>query len=339
MSKRTVAIYPDSTNKEYKRDWCKAFGEGVNKFSDKWEGRVINGNDFSKIDHNAEFSFVFNYQFETLDQCRKTTHKFRRKVFEKHFNDGKVFTFDGDVLISYGDMISQQYSGLLDEMKRGLRYVRIPMAHVYEPKAKFFIKDNYEERWEKIKKERLIQPQNYNLNIGDQILIVCNRGLEGYSGMGVPAWKFAIESLVELRKHTKRPITIRWHRATNGHRRTDNTELENFLVQNPQYRKDLNVQCRSLGNFPKLIDEIKKSYAVVTLGSSAATPAIIEGKPLFVKAPECYFYKWRSGELSDIENPNINIDRVSFYKKYCFSHYNYIELRNGEYWKNVKDEL
>lgn len=335
-TKRSIAIYTETTNKEYKRDWCKMFGEGVKKFSNEWDVRVIYD---QTIDHTAEFTLAFNYQLETIDQCRKSSHKFRRRLFDKHAKDGKIFTFDGDVLISYGDYISHLYTGLRDEMDKGMRYVRIPMSHVYEPKARFFIRDNYEERWEKIKRDRKIVTKNYDLKNGEQILIVCNRGLEGYSGMGVPAYRFAIDSLIELRKYTKRPITIRWHRATNNHRKTDNNHLDEFLNENPQYRKNLNVQCRTLGNYPKLIDEIQKSYAVVTLGSSAAAPAIIEGKPLFVKAPECYFYNWRSGELSDIENPNINIDRVSFYKKYCFSHYNYPELRDGEYWKNVKDEL
>ena len=93
-----------------------------------------------------------------------------------------------------------------------------------------------------------------------------------------------------------------------------------------------------LGEYPDLIQTIKNSYAVVTYASSAAAPAIIEGRHLFVTSPTCFFYEDRSGELSDIEKPK-QINRDNFFKRYTHSHWNILDLRNGDFWRHVKDEI
>ena len=338
--KRIVAAYTNTTSKGYKQEWVKAIASGVNKHED-WQCKLIEG---VSVDQQAEYSFAFNYQREPSSELTKGSHKLRRQLFEKH-TDGKIFCLDGDILISYLGL--KPKSELLDNMQKqmenGVRYVRIPFTHVYEPKAKFFIKDQWEDRWQDIMNKKGITTVKDYEKSGDQILIVCNRGSEGYSGMGVPAWRYSIDTVTELRKHTKRPIVIRLHRANNIYRKIDIEQIENFIethgIQGVTIQSKKYAAKYSAGPYTDLIEEINKSYAVCTLASSAAGPALIEGKPVFVGAPECFFYNWRSGELSDIESPNYNIDRNSFFKKYSFAHWNYPEVRDGIFWENVKYEL
>ena len=43
---------------------------------------------------------------------------------------------------------------------------------------------------------------------------------------------------------------------------------------------------------------------VCTWSSSSATTAICEGKALYVKSKNCFFYNMNSGDIKDIENLN-----------------------------------
>ena len=42
------------------------------------------------------------------------------------------------------------------------------------------------------------------------------------------------------------------------------------------------------------------------------------------------------GDLSTIENPNLNVDRQSFLNKLGDCHYSLEEIKRGVYWKKVK---
>ena len=254
----------------------------------------------------------------------------RRALQEKHLEDGKIFFMDSDVLISYQGQHMQGNQSKKQETELGLRYVRVPYTHVHHPKAKHFYKDNWRQRWESIKTNKNITVRDYE-NIDGPILLVCNRGKEGYGGGGKPAHIWAKETIEELSKHTKRNFIVRFHSANSNDKSGNVREFlkysfDNVEIQNPDR------------SYPNLIDTIRRSYAVVTFASSAAAPAIIEGRHLFVTSPTCFFYEDRSGELSDIENPK-QIDRDNFFKRYSHSHWNLLDLRGGDFWRHVKDEI
>ena len=82
---------------------------------------------------------------------------------------------------------------------------------------------------------------------------------------------------------------------------------------------------------------IKNAYAVCTWSSSSATPAICEGKPLYVKSKNCFFYDMNSGNISDIESPNIKDNRQKWYANYAATHYNIKDLNTGYYFGKVKN--
>jgi hypothetical protein len=90
--------------------------------------------------------------------------------------------------------------------------------------------------------------------------------------------------------------------------------------------------------FPELLEQIRKSYAVVVFTSSAGAPAIIEGKPLFVCNETSHLAPMNCGELSMIEKPNIP-DRQQWLNDLGYAHWTLNEIRNGEYWTRVKDQI
>ena len=323
-----VGVYLNTTTggaDYHKQIWVKAFAEGINSITPGL-AEVLERHTIS-LDY--DYSFCFSYQGEVYRENNKMS-LLRRALQEKHLEDGKIFFMDSDVLISYQGQHMQGNQSKKQETELGLRYVRVPYTHVHHPKAKHFYKDNWRQRWESIKTNKNITVRDYE-NIDGPILLVCNRGKEGYGGGGKPAHIWAKETIEELSKHTKRNFIVRFHSANSNDKSGNVREFlkysfDNVEIQNPDRE------------YPNLLETIRRSYAVVTFASSAAAPAIIEGRHLFVTSPTCFFYEDRSGELSDIENPK-QIDRDNFYKRYSHSHWNILDLRSGDFWRHVKDEI
>jgi hypothetical protein len=46
-----------------------------------------------------------------------------------------------------------------------------------------------------------------------------------------------------------------------------------------------------------------------------------------------------AGQLSDIEKPNLNLDREKFFIRYANTHFNHYDLSSGYYWDIVKDMI
>ena len=102
-------------------------------------------------------------------------------------------------------------------------------------------------------------------------------------------------------------------------------------------KNDITIQSKANGDYPDIVPVIKNAYAVCTWSSSSATPAICEGKPLYVKSKNCFFYDMNSGDLKDIENPNIKDNRDKWFANYAATHYSLKDLNTGYYFSKVKN--
>ena len=237
--------------------------------------------------------------------------------------------FDNDVLNGVDAHLNHNYHY---DVKNS--YVRVAYKDIYPGKAEYFNENCPPDRWNRMAKIKRIDVKDYDLK-GYFIYICCNRGSSGYSGRGVNAAQWAIETVEELRKHTDRPIKIRQHSSKSyAEHLPDYNRLKEFC------ERQKNVSLHSpLGEYPGLVGEIKKAYAVVIFTSTAGGPAIVEGKPLFICNKHCYYLPMKAGELSDIEKPNISIDRQQFLNNLGYSHWRLPELKDGEYWERVKNDV
>ena len=331
-----VGVYLNTTTggvDYHKQIWVKAFAEGINTFNPEHSGTLLEDREPKA---GYDYSFSFAYQGEVYRPTNKMS-LLRRALQEKHVEDGKIFFMDSDVLISYQSKHITGSQSKREETEQGLRYVRLPYGHVHHPKAKHFYKDNWQQRWESIKTNKKIVVKDYE-NTNGPILLVCNRGKEGYGGDGKPAYMWARETIEELSKYTKRNFIVRFHKANSNDKSGDVKEFLKWSNEDSKFnggRVEIHNPDRT---YPELLQSIRNSYAVVTFASSAAAPAIIEGRHLFVTSPTCFFYEDRSGELSDIEKPK-QINRYNFFKRYSHSHWNLLDLRSGDFWRHVKDEI
>jgi len=311
-----------TTNHGYKRDLMLAFANGVNIVSHKNYRARINEN--YTID-NGQYVMCFNYQRQNNKD--KPGLKLRKDLIDRYEPTGKIFYYDSNVLVSYE---KEKHDPIRS-------YVRIAYSNVFPNKAKYFNKNPKSYKWDAMRDKCGIQLKDYDKK-GDKIYICCNRGSGGYSGHGVNAAHWAIETATELRKYTDRPIVVRTHKgigypsAQEDIKRLYEAKLtiKNFDVHSPR------------NNFPDLIQEIRRSYAVIIFTSSAGAPAVIEGKPLFVTHPSSYLYSMSAGQLSDIENPNLDLNRDKFLWGLGESHWTLQDIESGLYFKkfleNVNDD-
>jgi len=313
---KKLAVYMQTTSGGFKNQLMKAFAEGVRTDLDGWE--VIEHNGLDLV--NSTHALCFNYQRLKEDRLRPGL-KLRCDVWDKHKKDGSIWFYDGNIFVSYEKTKSHPHNN----------FVRIPYSNVYTDKAKYFNENPDPNRWQNMMQRLQIQLRDYNKS-GDKIILCCNRGSGGYSGLGVNAAEWAERTVRKIRRFTDRPIIIRQHHAKGypayaiDTQRLKNLvkEINNVELQNPE------------GHYPILIEQIRKCYAVVVFTSSAGAPAVIEGKPLYVEHHTSFLYPMNAGDLSTIENPNLNVDRQSFLNKLGDCHYSLEEIKRGVYWKKVK---
>ena len=328
-TKKHIAVYANTCAiGSYKALWPKAFYDGLQHHKD-WQSTYV----IRKELIDAEYAWCFAYQVK--GDIKQSDQSHRRQIIDKYEPSGKIFFLDSDVLISY-DGFELNKNVIQRMTEQNLRWTRQPYATIYANKgAKYFeeqFKEKSMERWEDIAHKKNIKVKPYN-GKGDYILITCNRGTEGYSAEKKNATEYAIETIGEIRQYTNRPRVVRFHRALSGTQQKDFERLTDYIKN----VKDVSIQSKANGNYPDIIPVIKNSYAVCTWSSSSATPAICEGKPLYVKSKNCFFYNMNSGDLKDIENPNIEDNRDKWFANYAATHYCLKDLSSGYYFGKVKD--
>ena len=326
---KEIAIYARTcASGSYKELWPKAFYQGLQHHTD-WKSYYISNTKLFK----TEYAWCFAYQVK--GDIKQSDQSHRRQIIDKYEPTGKIFFLDSDVLISY-DGFELSKSTINKMTLQNLRWTRQPYGSIYPSKgATYFEKefmDNAMKRWHDISTKKNIEVKPYN-GKGEHILITCNRGTEGYSAEKKNATEYAIETIEEIRRYSKRPIIVRFHRALSGTQQKDFETLSTYI----KGKKDISIQSKANGNYPDIVPVIKNAYAVCTWSSSSATPAICEGKPLYVKSKNCFFFDMNSGDLKDIENPGIQDKRDKWFANYAATHYNLKDLSSGYYFGKVKN--
>ena len=329
MKSKHIAVYANTCAiGSYKALWPKAFYDGLQYHKD-WKSTYV----LEKKLIDAEYAWCFAYQVKGDVKLSDQSH--RRQIIDKYEPTGKIFFLDSDVLISY-DGFELNKNTIKRMTEQNLRWTRQPYSTIYASKGARYFEDQFMQksmdRWDDIAKKKNINVQPYN-GKGEHILITCNRGTEGYSAEKKNATEYAIETIEEIRQYSQRPIIVRFHRALSGTQKKDFERLTNYIKD----KSNITIQSKANGNYPDIIPVIQNAYAVCTWSSSSATPAICEGKPLYVKSKNCFFADMNSGDIKDIENPNVVDKRDKWFANYAATHYCLSDLSSGYYFGKVKD--
>ena len=313
----TIGVYTMTTTPAgYKADLVKAFAKGVGKLAnDNWRAELSPDD---KVKNGHSHVFCFNFQRTMPAKEDRTGLILRRRLIERYEPEGKIWYFDSNILGTY-EKKRQDIHG---------SFVRIAYGKVYPNETNYFNDNPKPEKWEYMKNVCEIDIKSYKRK-GKKIYVCCNRGSGGYSGHGVNAADWAIETAQKLRQYTDRQIVVRTHSGM-GHP-TAKEDIKK-LYEAKDTIKDFEIHSPG-NNYPDLVQEVKDSYAVVVFTSSSGAPAIIEGKPLFVTHHTGYLTPMNAGNLEDIENPNYDLDRDKFLHGLGESHWTLEQIENGDYFK------
>lgn len=284
--------------------------------------------------YDTEFSFSFGYHFSPNPAALRSV--LRKDLTAKHEKDRKIWYTDANPFSCYEKKIGYN--------KTDKERVRIVYGNIYPDKAEYFNKNSPGDRWEKISKEYGVKLKPWQplesakpLNFEQGFIYICgNRGSSGYSAFGNNAADWMIQKAKKVMKYTDRSIILRQHPANRiPTYERDKQVLDEFAAQSNGRVK---IQSPTTW-YPDHIENIKACHCVVVYTSTAAAPAIIEGKPIFVEHPSSYVYAMSSGDIANIECPNLELDRQQWLNDYAYAHWSIQELSKGKYWKRVRNKI
>lgn len=242
------------------------------------------------------------------EKSPRTPHlQLRRKVAENTLNKHTIIIDSNLFNYNLGALYHKHYS-------------RYSMDGVFPTTGNYF-RDNVDSRrWDQISTDLHLRLKDWRSN-GDHILLACQRD-GGWSMQNLKVTDWISSTVIELRKHTDRPIIVRGHPGDK---------------QAIRYLKQKGVDW-TLSTNPKLTQDLTNAWATITYNSSPGVASAIEGIPLFVTDPNpkiSQAYDVANTDLSQIENAK-GFERRSWLNKLSMCHWNFEEIESGKAWKHMR---
>lgn len=201
------------------------------------------------------------------------------------------------------------------------KYLRYSFNGVFPATGIYCNNHPGEENWANIRRD-------YNMDLapwrqsGEHILICLQRPM-GWSMRGQNLMEWLDNTFVQIRKHTDRPVKLRWHPG----------DWKNFPVgvNLSKFNAVLSPQERHI------TEDLKNCWAVVCHNSTPSSVAVIEGVPAFITDDPgyCQAGEVANTDFSKIENP-VMFDRSQWIKKLAQCHWSFQDLQSGRCWAHMR---
>jgi hypothetical protein len=201
------------------------------------------------------------------------------------------------------------------------KYLRYSFNGVF-PATGIYCNDHPgDENWVNIRRD-------YNMDLapwrqtGEHVLICLQRPM-GWSMRGQNLMEWLDNTFLQIRKHTDRPVKLRWHPG-DWKNFPVGVDLSKFnAVMSPQERH--------------ITEDLKNCWAVVCHNSTPSSVAVIEGVPAFITDDPgyCQAGEVSNTDLSKIENP-VMPDRSHWIKKLAQCHWSFQDLQSGRCWAHMR---
>jgi hypothetical protein len=174
----------------------------------------------------------------------------------------------------------------------------------------------------------IVKPVKWRKN-GDHILILMqNPGDASLRGADIFEW--TENTVIELQKHTDRPIRIRPHPLPNK---------QNKLLQLKQKLKNVTfVENKLPNNLRPLQADFENCWCVVTYSSGSSVDAVMAGIPNIACDPGNMAWPISSTNLDMIEQPYTG-DTTLWEQRISHCQFSVEELRNGTCWNHVRQSI
>lgn len=213
---------------------------------------------------------------------------------------------------------------LYQDIANSKHYLRYSFDGVFPDTGEYCDQTPDPNRWQAIQKDLGVSVKPWRTQ-GNHILL-CLQRQGGWSMQGRSVLDWAAETILEIKKHTDRPIRVRPHPGDKKARSYIGSfasvgSLKNVSLSDTQH---------------SLLHDLRGCWAVVNHNSSPAVAAAIEGVPVFVTDPvRSQAREVANSNISRIELPDLP-DRDMWVQRLSQFHWSHDDLISGRCWHHMR---
>jgi len=206
-------------------------------------------------------------------------------------------------------------------------YLRYSLDGPFYDRAEYANKNSTPDKWNEIQQRLGISMKPDRAKDGH--ILVCMQRDGGFAMKTLSPVAWLENKIIEIRKHTNRPIVIRPHPG-----KFDMADFSKFQTK-PYVKWGVTVIHPAQS---KLIDDLRQAHSAVFFNSSASVAAALEGVPVFVDDPSAVTWSVAHHSVNEIENPRI-FDRSQWIRDLAAAHWSDADGASGQIYQKFKSFL
>jgi len=205
------------------------------------------------------------------------------------------------------------------------------------------------DRWERIQQEQNIKIQPWQKNRGDYVLFVMQRPGDTSLSPIDPIYhsyeEYIYRTITNIRKNTNRPIRIRLH--PQSHSKQLPLLLRALTIPDVSISDNSKeIFKASIEGGDSLENDLAGAWAVIGFNSNSLTESACLGIPTWSLHPSSMAWEASHYYLTQIEKPNVNIDRTQWLYNLGYTQWRQDEVVAGlpfqhllKEWENINDKM
>jgi hypothetical protein len=172
-------------------------------------------------------------------------------------------------------------------------YLRYSLGGPFYDRAEYANANSDSTKWLEIQQRLGIVLKPHRTNLQGYILIGMQRD-GGFAMKTLSPMTWLQQKIVDIRKHTRRPIVIRPHPGQYN--------MQDFAAYSGKDASRNNVRVIDPKD-SKLIDDLQQAHAAVFFNSSASVASVLEGIPTYVDDASAVTWQVAHHDVAAIESP------------------------------------
>jgi len=203
----------------------------------------------------------------------------------------------------------------------------------------FCNKNSPPDRFEKIAKDQDIQIKDWRKS-GDYVLFICQKpgdsSLENVYLRYENYTDYVLDCIKEIRKHTDRPILLRGHPRSNKSRMIVEKIVSKENISDVSFSNNFEGSESRTNGGTGLEKDFEKAWCVVGTTSNTLIESACLGIPTFVLDETAMAYDISQPDLTYIENPKLDIDRMQWLYDLAYTQWYTEEHQSSKVWNRLK---
>jgi hypothetical protein len=220
-------------------------------------------------------------------------------------------------------------------------YYRWSWFSYFRNEGNYCNQNSPDDRWKRIQAEQNITIRPWQKHRGDYILFMMQRpgdtSLSPVDRIYGSYENYIFATITNIRKHSSRPIRIRLHPQSHNKQLPllkKVLEMPGVSISN----NSIQIQHKSIEGGDSLEQDLAGAWAVVGFNSNSLTESACLGIPTWSLHSSSMAWEVSHLYLSQIENPNLNIDRTQWLYNLGYTQWRQDEVIAGMPFKHLLTE-